>query len=168
MNAFMDADYAKDQFIWANVVRALGQPFTIVPITGLAMATLARKDAGDGSAIFNMFRNLGGSVGIAILSTVVTRREQFHDERIGESVTAFSLAAQGRFQSIQAQFVARGFDPTTAMNQAYGVVKRTVRREANIMAFNDAFLIVGISLLVGAVIVWFCKKPQPGAAAAAH
>ena len=162
------ADYAKDQFIWANVVRALGQPFTIVPITGLAVATLARKDAGDGSAIFNMFRNLGGSVGIAILSTVVTRREQFHDERIGESVTAFSLAAQGRLQSIQAQFVARGFDPTTAMNQAYGVVKRTVRREANIMAFNDAFLIVGISLLLGAIIVWFCKKPQPGAAAAAH
>ena len=168
MNAFMTVDYAKDQFIWANVVRALGQPFTIVPITGLAIATLARKDAGDGSALFNMFRNLGGSVGIAILSTVVTRREQFHDERIGESVTAFSLAAQGRLQSIQASFEARGFDANTAMNQAYGVVKRTMRREANIMAFNDAFLIVGISLLVGAVIVWFCKKPSPGAAAAAH
>ncbi len=168
MNAYMTVDYAKDQFIWANVVRALGQPFTIVPITGLAVATLARKDAGDGSAIFNMFRNLGGSVGIAILSTVVTRREQFHDERIGESVTAFSLAAQGRLQAVQASFEARGFDPTTAMRQAYGVVKRTMRREANIMAFNDAFLIVGVSLLLGAIIVWFCKKPSPGAAAAAH
>ena len=168
MNAYMTADYAKDQFIWANVVRALGQPFTIVPITGLAVATLARKDAGDGSALFNMFRNLGGSVGIAILSTVVTRREQFHDERIGESVTAYSLAAQGRLQAIQASFEARGFDPTTAMRQAYGVVKRTMRREANIMAFNDAFLIVGISLLLGAMIVWFCKKPASGASAAAH
>ncbi len=168
MNSFMDPDYAKDQFIWANVVRALGQPFTIVPITGLAVATLARKDAGDGSALFNMFRNLGGSFGIAILSTVVTRREQFHDTRIGERVTAYDLAVQGRLQSIQAQFEARGFDPTTAMRQAYGVVKRTVRRDANIMAFNDAFLIVGISLLVGAILVWFCKRPQPGAAAAAH
>ncbi len=168
MNSFMSGDYAKDQFIWANIVRALGQPFTIVPVTGLATATLARKDAGDGSAIFNMFRNLGGSVGIAILDTVTTRREQFHDTRIGERITAYDLAVQGRLQSIQEQFIARGFDPTTAMNQAYGVIKRTVRREANIMAFNDAFLIVGISLVLGAVIVWFCKKPRPGAAAAAH
>lgn len=168
MNAYMTADYAKDQFIWANVVRALGQPFTIVPITGLAVATLARKDAGDGSAIFNMFRNLGGSFGIAILSTLVTRREQFHDTRIGERVTAYDLAVQGRLSTLQARFEALGFDPTTAMRQAYGAIKRTVRRDANIMAFNDAFLVVGIGLLVGAVIVWFCKKPKPGAAAAAH
>ena len=164
MNAYMTADYAKDQFIWANVVRALGQPFTIVPITGLATATLARKDAGDGSAIFNMFRNLGGSVGIAILDTLTVRREQFHDFRIGERVTAFDLAVQGRLQSLQASFEARGFDPMTAMSQAYGVIKRTMRREANIMAFNDAFIVVGISLLLGAVVVWFCKKPDPAKA----
>ena len=168
MNGWMDYNYAKDQFIWANVVRALGQPFTIVPITGLATATLSRKDAGDGSAIFNMFRNLGGSVGIAILDTVTVRREQFHDFRIGERVTAYDLAVQGRLQSVQDSFVARGFDPTTAMSQAYGVIKRTMRRDANIMAFNDAFIVVGVSLLVGAIIVWFCKKPSAGAAASAH
>ena len=168
MNGWMDGDYAKDQFIWANIVRALGQPFTIVPVTGLATATLARKDAGDGSAIFNMFRNLGGSVGIAILDTVTVRREQFHDFRIGESVTAYSLAAQGRIQALQDSFIARGFDPTTAMSQAYGVIKRMIRRDANIMAFNDAFIVVGISLLVGAVFVWFCKKPDPSKASAAH
>ena len=168
MNGYMDFRYAKDQFIYANVVRALGQPFTIVPITALAVATLARKDAGDGSAIFNMFRNLGGSVGIAILSTVVTRREQFHDTRIGERITAYDLALQGRIATSQAGFMARGFGPDQAMLQAYGALKRVVRREANIMAFNDAFIIVGISLLVGAVLVWFCKRPNPGAAAAAH
>ncbi len=168
MNGWMDPDYAKDQFIWANVVRALGQPFTIVPVTGLATATLARKDAGDGSALFNMFRNLGGSVGIAILDTVTVRREQFHDFRIGERVTAYDLAVQGRIQSVQDSFIARGFDPATALSQAYGVIKRTVQRDANIMAFNDAFIIVGVSLLFGAIIVWFCKKPAAGAGAAAH
>ena len=153
---------------WANIVRAFGQPFTIVPVTALATATLARKDAADGSAIFNMFRNLGGSVGIAILSTVVTRREQFHDSRIGERITAYDPAVQGRLASTAAQFMAKGFAPDVAMQQAYGVLKRVVRRDANIMAFNDAFLIVGISLLLGAVMVWFCKRPKAGAAAAAH
>ncbi len=168
MNSYMSFDYAKDQFIVANIVRAFGQPFTIVPVTALATATLARKDAGDGSAIFNMFRNLGGSVGIAILSTVVVRREQFHNFRIGERVTAYDLAVQGRIASTQAQFIAKGFSPDIAMKQAIGALNRVVQREANIMAFNDAFLIVGVSLLVGAVLVWACKRPDPGKAAASH
>ena len=168
MNSYMTPDYGKDQFIWANVVRAIGQPFTIVPVTALATATLSRKDAGDGSAIFNMFRNLGGSVGIAILDTVTTRREQFHDWIIGERVTAYDLAVQGRLASTQAQFIAKGFDPATAMNQAYGVMKMAVRKNAYVMAYNDAFLIVGFSLLAGAVLVWFCKKPDPGKAGPAH
>ena len=54
------------------------------------------------------------------------------------------------------------------MSQAYGVMKMAVRRSAYTLAFNDAFLIVGYSLLVGAVLVWFCKKPKAGAQAAAH
>ena len=168
MNAYMSPEYGKDQFAVANIVRAFGQPFTIVPVTALATATLARQDAGDGSAIFNMFRNLGGSVGIAILDTVTTRREQFHDWIIGESVTAYSLPTQGRLASTQAQFVARGFDAHTAMNQAYGVLKMSVRKSAYTMAYNDAFLIVGYSLLIGAVLVWFCKKPDPAKAGPAH
>ncbi len=95
MNVYMTPDYGKDQFILANVVRAFGQPFTIVPVTALATATLARKDAGEGSAIFNMFRNLGGSFGIALLSTITQRREQFHDFRIGERVTRLRSGRAG-------------------------------------------------------------------------
>jgi DHA2 family multidrug resistance protein len=164
MNSFMSYDYGQDQFIWANIVRAIGQPFTIVPVTGLALATLAPADAGDGSAIFNMFRNLGGSIGIALLSTVVTRREQFHDFRIGERVTAYDLPVQQRVAQGVAQFGDLGSGPVRAMRQALETIKSLVRREAFIMAFNDAFLIVAIGLIIGAIIVWFCKKPKPGAA----
>ncbi len=160
MSTHMSLDYAHDQFVWSNLVRALGQPFTIVPITALATGTLARRDAASGSAIFNICRNLGGSVGIAILSTVVTRREQFHDFRIGERVSAYDLATQGRVASVTNSFVARGFDPVTAQNQAYGSLKQTVRREANILAFSDAFLVVAVGLFVAAGLVWFCKKTE--------
>ncbi len=165
MNSYMSLDYAKDQFIFANIIRAIGQPFTIVPITGLALATISRKDAGEGSALFNMFRNLGGSVGIAILSTEVTRREQFHDTRIGERITTYSLALQDRIATGQARFIVKGFDPVTAKLQAYGALQRIVQQQASIMAFNDAFLLVGYSLLLGAIIVWFCKRPAQGAIA---
>src|SRR5205823_10682870 len=86
--------------------------FTIVRITGLAVATLAAKDAGSGSAIFNIFRNIGGSVGIAILSTLVTRREQFHDLRIGELVTVYAPATQARLAEVQWNFMSKGLDAT--------------------------------------------------------
>ena len=161
LNVYMTPNYGKDQFIFANIIRAFGQPFTIVPVTALATATLARKDAGEGSAIFNMFRNLGGSFGIAILSTITQRREQFHDFRIGERVTAYDLAVRGRIASAQAQFQAKGFGPAEATGQAYGVLKMAVRKSAEVMAYNDAFLAVTAGLIVAALAVWFCEKPDP-------
>jgi len=162
MNISMSFDYAGDQLRLANIVRAFGQPFTIVPITGLAVATLAAKDAGSGSAIFNIFRNIGGSFGIAILSTLITRREQFHDLRIGELVTVYSPATQARLAAVQENFMNKGFDATTALKQSYAVIKSLMTREAFVMAFNDAFLVISIALLVCAGAIWFCKKPSVG------
>jgi DHA2 family multidrug resistance protein len=123
------------------------------------VATLAAQDAGSGSAIFNIFRNVGGSFGIAILSTLITRREQFHDLRIGELVTVYSPATQTRLAAVQGNFVNKGFDATVALKQSYAVIKSLVSREAFVMAFNDAFLVITIALLVCAVAIWFCKKP---------
>jgi len=159
LNSWMDYNTARDQLIFSNIVRALGQPFTIVPITALAVATLDRRDAGDGSAIFNIFRNIGGSVGIAILSTIVTRREQFHDFRLGESVTLYNLPTQARLHEQQQHFISLGFDPVTALGQARLALQQVVQREAFIMAFNDAFLIVAAGLVLSALLVWICKKP---------
>ena len=97
--------------------------------------------AGSGSATFNIFRNIGGSFGIAILSTLVTRREQFHDLRIGELVTAYSPSTQARLSTLQGNFVQKGFDAETALTQSYAVIKSLVNREAFVMACNDAFLV---------------------------
>jgi DHA2 family multidrug resistance protein len=162
MNTVMSYNSAGDQLRVANIVRAFGQPFTIVPVAALAVSTLAPKDAASGSAIFNIFRNVGGSFGIAILSTLVTRREQFHDLRIGEMVTVYSPETQARIAAIQQNFVSNGFDPVAALKQAYAVIKSVVRRDAFIMAFNDAFLVIAIGLLVAAAAIWVCKIPKAG------
>jgi DHA2 family multidrug resistance protein len=159
MNIGMNPDTAGDQLTIANLVRAFGQPFTIVPVTGLAVAMLAPKDAADGSAIFNIFRNVGGSFGIAMLSTLVTRREQFHDLRIGEAVTAYAPQTQARILALQQDFINKGFDPVTALKQTYAVIKSVMTRNAFVMAFNDAFLVVAVGLLVAAGAIWFCKNP---------
>ena len=167
LDVYVSPDYGKDQFIFANIVRAFGQPFTIVPVTALATATLAPQDAGEGSAIFNMLRNLGGSFGIALLSTITQRREQFHDFRIGERVTAYDPIVQASVNATRQYFVSRGFDPAAATQQALKVMKLTVRKNAGVMAYNDAFLAVAIRLVIGACAVWLCKKPDPNAQVAA-
>ena len=114
-----------------------------------------------------MLRNTGGSVGTALLDTIVVRREQFHDLRIGERVSAYDLTLQDRLMQQQSYYAGRGYDATTALDQAYKSIKQSMTQQAYVMAFNDAFLIVGLSLLAGGVVVWFCKKSVSGEEAAA-
>src|SRR5262249_54815533 len=121
---------------------------------------LPRDQAPSGSALFNIARNLGGSVGIAVLSTLLTRREQFHSERIGESVSPLNLATQDRIQALTNHFTSLGFDPTLGTAQAYRAIGNVIRRESFILAFNDCFLFIGASLIEGAALVWLCKRPE--------
>jgi len=97
-----------------KVEQRIGQPCTIIPLSSLATTLLDPKYAGDGSALFNIARNLGGSVGTALLSTVIVQREQFHDFRIGENVNTFRLAVQSRVEQITSAIMAKGCDPVTA------------------------------------------------------
>jgi hypothetical protein len=69
---------------------------------------------------------------------------------------------------MQQSFAAKGADSVTALTQSFGALKQIVRREANIMAFNDAFLTVTIGLVLAAILVWFCKRPEPGKTANAE
>ena len=165
LNTWMSPDYAGDQFVFSNVIRALGQPFTIVPLSALATSLLQPKDAGDGSAVFNIARNLGGSLGTALLDTIVTRREQFHDFQIGAFINNYRPLVTDRVQTLTTVFGNKGYDSVTATQKAYAQIKNVVRENAYIMAFNDAFLVVAGSLLAGAVLVWLCHqaKAVPGA-----
>lgn len=79
-----------------------------VTLTSLGTALMDPKYAADGSALFNIARNLGGSVGTALLDTIVVQREQFHDFRIGEYVNPFRLVVQDRLSQISSIFTAKG------------------------------------------------------------
>ena len=160
MNSFMSHDYAGDQLILSMFVRALGQPFIMVPLSGLATAGIEKSQTGSASALFNMMRNLGGSVGIALASTLLTQREQFHSERIGEHITNSDLAFQSWMNSAAAALHHSGATMWMAKEQALQSMAHLVQREAYVMAFNDSFAVVGIVLLLAAATAIFLKKPQ--------
>lgn len=83
MNGFMSHDHAGEQLtVSMVVVRALGLPFVITPLSAITTAGIEKEQTGSASALFNMMRNLGGSIGTAMLSTIVTQREQFHSAHL--------------------------------------------------------------------------------------
>jgi DHA2 family multidrug resistance protein len=169
MNAFMDATTGYDQLMYTQIVRAIGQPFVMLTLSNFAMQGIAPRDMPSAASLFNMTRNLGGSVGIALLATALTKREHFHSARLGESVSTYAGATQERLEQLTNAFVASGIDAATAANQAIGVIDRIVRREAYVMAYNDGFWIVGL-VLIGAIgALWFADKVKsPGGSSAAH
>jgi MFS transporter, DHA2 family, multidrug resistance protein len=167
MNGFLTNLTAYDQLRLSQVVRALGMPLVIVPITTLATETIQPRQAGSASALFNMFRNLGGSIGIALLATQLDLREKLHSTRLGESITAFSSATVERAVELAARFAEQGTDPHAAAAQAAKAIANTVRREAYVMAYGDCFLLLGTLLLSALVLVWFCH-PAKGSAAISH
>ncbi len=102
------------------------------------------RESGAASSLFNMMRNIGGSIGIAGLSTLLSVRERFHSELTGESVTVYSGAVQERLQQSATYFLSQGSDAYSANVRATGAIGCAVRHQAYLLAYCDCFLTVRI------------------------
>lgn len=162
LNATLTNLSGYDQLRWTQLIRALGMPLVIVPITTLATSGIEPEQSGSASALFNMFRNLGGSIGIALLATQLDLREKLHSVRLGEAVTAYSSATTDCILQLGQQLVARGGDVIGAAQQGAALIARKVFREALVLAYGDCFFILGALLLSTVVFVWFCRPSQGG------
>jgi MFS transporter, DHA2 family, multidrug resistance protein len=162
VSCFMNSDLTNlsgiDQLRWSQLVRALGQPMIIIPLSSVATASLSKAQAGSASGLFNMMRNLGGSFGIATLATLLTQREKFHSNRLGDAISLYNPETQQRVDTLTQLFVSKGADFNTAQSQAFQAIANTVSRESYVMAFNDCFYFVGFALLLSGVAILFFKK----------
>jgi DHA2 family multidrug resistance protein len=169
MNTGLSLDTAGDQFFLPNIVRAIGQALVITPMSVVTTAGIGPKDAGDASGLSNMMRNLGGAVGTATLGTILTKREQFHSNIIGQSITLTRDEVRSRLDQMTAYFMAHGVtDHATATAKAIVAIGAAVRRQALIMAFSDAFAVIGVLLAIAAVSMLLARKPQAAAGAGTH
>jgi DHA2 family multidrug resistance protein len=169
MNLTLSPDTAGDQLLVPNVVRAVGQALILTPLSSITSAGTSPADAGAASGLSNMLRNLGGAVGTATLATVLTRREQFHSNIIGQSVTLYRDEVRQRITELTNYFLAHGIsDPATAKHQAIVAIGNAVRRQALIIGFSDTFAVIGIVLAIAAVVLLFARRAKLGAGAGAH
>jgi DHA2 family multidrug resistance protein len=169
MNIFMTPDYGSDQLFWPNVVRAIGQALAFAPLSAVATAGIEAENAGSASGLFNMMRNLGGAVGIAMLQTFLTKREQYHSNVIGQSVTLFEQATRTRIDQLTQYFLNHGIaDRAEASREALVAIGHVVQKQAFILAFSDTFYLLGAALIVGLMAVVLLKKADHLQAGGAH
>ena len=169
LNYFLDADVAYDQLRISQMVRACGQPLIMVPLSSVTTGGIEPANAGSASGLFNMMRNLGGSMGIALTSALLTQREHLHSNRIGEHITTIDPHVQERLAAYTHGFMAHGIDQLTASRMALGALDFAVRKQAFLQAYGDCFFIIGATLVLAVPAVLGCKKLQSaGGAAGAH
>jgi MFS transporter, DHA2 family, multidrug resistance protein len=164
MNIWMSLDYSGDQFWLPNIVRAVGQALTLAPLSSVTLGSVAPQDAPAASGISNMMRNLGGAIGTAVLATIVTKREQFHSNIIGQSVDLGREEVRTRIAQLTNYFISHGVpDPANAQHQAIVALGNIVKRQALVMGFSDTFAVIGVVLVLAAIAMMMLRKVNAGA-----
>lgn len=162
----LSGDVAADQLMAPNVVRALGQAILLTPLTTLAIRGIATADSASASALLTVTRNLGGALGIAGLQSFLERRLQLHASRIGEAVTLFDEDTRARLGELTQYFLQHGVgDPAVAWRKAVAAIGARVQEQASIMAFGDAFFLMGAAMILGLATVLLYRPPTAGGAA---
>jgi len=161
MATSLTSDWDFWQLFVPQFLRGFGMMFAIVPITSVALGTLAPQLLKNASGLFNLTRNLGGAVGLAALNTVLDKRIDLHLARLHESITFARRPATEMLTGLAARIVG-----SDAQNMALKQLMMLVRRQGIVMAFADVFLLLALLFIVFAPFAMLMRKPAPMAAGA--
>ena len=154
---------------WPQLVQGVGMSLTFVPLTTVAMNQIPRERMGNATSLFNLMRNIGGSVGIATTGTLLARHNQSTTALLGANVTIYDAASQSMLYQMRARFMAGGADAVTATNRAYAALFGLVQRQAAMVSFVGIFQLLGILFIALVPLVLLMKRPRrQGQAASAH
>ena len=161
-----------DELFWPLIVRGFGSVMMFLPMSMATFGAVPVKDVSNATGIYNLSRQLGGSIGIAILTTVLSSRTAFHRSVLVEKLGASDAGTVERLRVLSAGFVSKGFDPVAAKQQALTVLDGGVTLQAQIMSFADSFWLVALVFLCTMPLILLLGKvkpgARPGAAADAH
>ncbi len=127
---------------WPQVLQGAGLSFLFIPITAASVAHISKQKMGVATSIFNLARNIGGSFGIAIMTTFLARRGQLHTNHLVSNITPYSLGTQQMLVAMQGWFRSRGADSFTAMRRAYAGLWGMVQQQAAMVSFVEAFWVL--------------------------
>jgi DHA2 family multidrug resistance protein len=145
---------------WPQVIQGAAMACIFVPLSAAAMSHITRERMGNATSIFNLMRNIGGSVGIAVMTTLLARRQQFHQSRLVEHLRPGQPHVWAELHQFTRFFQLKGSGPATASRQAYAALFLQVQQQAAMLSFVEAFKIMGLVFLLMVPLVFLLKDPK--------
>jgi DHA2 family multidrug resistance protein len=156
-------------FLWAILISGFGSGCVFVPLSTTTMAFLKNEEIGNASGLYNLFRNIGGSIGISVVNTIVARHEQLHRSELARSLDVARPSVRGAMQGMQQYLSAQGASPATAMQRTYGLLNQALTGQARLWSYVDDFRYMALACFACVPIVFTLKKAvRKGPAGAAH
>jgi DHA2 family multidrug resistance protein len=146
-----------------NFINGFAGGFIFVPLTTMSMGRLRKEEIGNAAGIYNLARNVGGSIGIASMTTYLVRGAQTHQNYLAANLTANNPATMAALQGLQAKFHSAGADAFTAHQEALGALYLSVREQASVLAYADNFRVLGYLSLLCIPPVLFLHRIHHGA-----
>jgi DHA2 family multidrug resistance protein len=154
--------------VWLRIYQSVGLAFLFVPINTIVYVGIPPSKNNAVSGIVNLSRNMGGDIGIAIVTTLIARRSQFHQSRLGAHADPWSKAFTSQVSGIAQALQHAGISAADATQRAYAVVYGRLLREAQTLAYLDVLFVFAIFTALMVPLVFVTKRARPGAAPAGH
>jgi MFS transporter, DHA2 family, multidrug resistance protein len=153
---------------WPQLMQGSSMGLLFVPLTTITNGPIPKEEMGNATSLFNLMRNIGASIGIASVTTIVARHMQQHTHDLASNVTAFNPSVRTMFQSIVQGLMAKGADLATATHQAYAILFGMVQRQAAMLSYIDAFFLLSVMFVCCLPLIFLMRRPkQVGSAAEA-
>lgn len=149
-------------FVWSQFLRGMGQILAMMPLNQASVGAVAKEDTGDAAGLYNMARNLGGSMGLALLGVFIDRRMEMHSDVIREAVSGNSILAQERIAGSAANFAAQGGDLLYGQMQALKQLAAQIDLQALVMTYSECFWALGVALLISIPLTFLLRAPRAG------
>lgn len=158
MYTIITNDTGTEHMFWPLIIRGIGLGLLFVPIMTLSLSTLQGREIGEGAAFTGMSRQLGGSFGIALITTFISRDSQHHRVDLLAHLDPSRIELQERIAGLQATFINKGFSPNEALAKAHQLIEGTVTKQATILSYMDVFLYLGVLFLLCVPFVLMIKQ----------
>jgi MFS transporter, DHA2 family, multidrug resistance protein len=153
---------------WPQFLQGVSLACLFVPLTTITMDPIRREVMGNATSIFNLMRNLGGSVGIAAVTTLVARHEQTNLNNLAGNVAGSRLRVQAMLEAFRNWFIYRGADAATSTRRAYDALFGIVQQQAAVLSFNQAFWLLGMLFVLMMPLVFLMRRPARRGQIGAH